>query len=58
MERKNIRIRRDEILRIKFLKNEYTRRILRAIFRTRTLPNLIRFYALTQLQKKQLRISR
>jgi ribosomal protein S14 len=58
MERKNIRIRRDETLRIKFLKNELKLVILKSITRTSELPELVRFYAFTKIQKKYAFVSR
>ena len=51
MERKNIRLRRDEILRTRFLKAEYRRIILKSIIKTRELAPLTRFYANNYLQK-------
>lgn len=58
LERKNIRIRRDEILRLKYLKKEYNYIILKSITKTRMLQPIIRFYAFTRLQKNHSYISR
>ena len=58
MERKQIRLRRDEILRTKFLKFEYHNIILKSIARTRTIKPIIRFFALLKIQKKNTYISR
>jgi len=58
LERKNIRLRRDEILRLKFLKNEYNYVILRSILKTRYLKPTIRFYSYNLLIKKNAFIGR
>ena len=58
MERKNIRIRRDEILRLKYIKNEYNYTILKSVFKTRSIKPTVRFFAYTILQKKKFFISR
>lgn len=58
MERKQIRLRRDELLRIKFVKNEYFFILLKSLIKTRSLKPLLRFYAYTQIQKKTYFLSR
>lgn len=58
MERKNIRIRRDELLRLKFLKKEYTIIILKSVIHTRSISPLVRFHAYTRLNKHTHYISR
>ncbi len=58
MERKNIRIRRDELLRLKYLKKEYTHTLLKSISKTQALSPLIRYYSFTKLQKHFSYISR
>jgi ribosomal protein S14 len=58
LERKNIRIRRDEILRLKYLKKEYIYYVLKSVSKTRMLTPYIRFYAFTRLQKNHSYISR
>jgi len=58
LERKHIRIRRDETLRLKFLKNEYKLLILRSIFKNCGLPGLARFYARTRIQKNNVFLGR
>jgi ribosomal protein S14 len=58
MERKNIRIRRDEILRIKFIKREHSVVILQSIMRSRHVANMIRFYSAIKLQKKNVFMGR
>lgn len=58
MERKHIRIRRDEALRLKFLKLEYRNLILKSIIKTRMLAPVTRFYALSKIQKNHVFLSR
>ncbi len=58
MERKQIRLRRDEILRVKFLKFEYHTIILKSIARTRAITPMIRFFAVFKMQKKNTFMSR
>jgi ribosomal protein S14 len=58
MERKNIRLRRDESLRTKFIKSEYKYHILKSIIKTRTLSNMTRFYAYSLIQKQHVFLGR
>lgn len=58
MERKYIRLRRDELLRTRFLKREYYYIILKSIGTERSVPPIVRFHARIMLDKNIFYISR
>ena len=58
MERKKLRINRDEIIRLTFLKNEYVFTLLKSVYKTRTLTPLNRFYAFFIFNKHKINFSR
>ena len=51
MERKNIRLRRDEVLRTKKLKKEYNNIILKSFLQNHMITSIIRFFCLYRFYK-------
>jgi ribosomal protein S14 len=58
MDHGNIKLFKDEIKRIKFLKNEFNLKILKSILRNGQCQNKYRFDALRRIQKKNVHISK
>ena len=45
MERKNLKLKRDELLRLNFVKSENTRIVLKAVYKNQAINATTRFYA-------------
>jgi ribosomal protein S14 len=57
MDHGSIKLYKDEVKRIKFLKNEFNLKILKSIVRSGQCPSKYRFDALRRIQKKKVRLS-
>lgn len=58
LERKNIRLRRDETVRVQLLKKEYNRLILMSVKSNRMLCPITRFYASYKIAKTRFFVSK